>query len=97
MPDAAAPSSRPLLIAIDGRSASGKTTLTSALSAALPDTAVIHTDDICWNEPLFAWQHLLRDILTTLRRDGSLDYIPRPGPATTAPAGSPSRPATAPS
>ncbi len=67
---------RPLLVAIDGRSASGKSTVTAALATALGGAPVVHTDDLCWHEPMFAWQHLLREALTALRRDGALELTP---------------------
>ena len=67
---------RPLLVAVDGRSASGKSTLSAALATALGGAPVIHTDDLCWHEPMFAWEHLLREVLTLLRRDGALDFVP---------------------
>jgi len=60
---------RPRLVAVDGRSASGKSSLAAALQAAVPRSAVVHTDDIAWNEPLFAWGELLRDgVLVPLHR-----------------------------
>lgn len=67
---------RPLLVAVDGRSASGKSTVTGALATALGGAPVIHTDDLCWHEPMFAWEHRLREVLTALRRDGALDHVP---------------------
>lgn len=36
---------RPIVLAIDGRCGSGKSTLGAALSAALPDSVLLHTDD----------------------------------------------------
>jgi 2-phosphoglycerate kinase len=39
---------RPLVIAVDGRSSSGKTTLATRIAAVIPATAVVHTDDIVW-------------------------------------------------
>ena len=37
---------RPVIVAIDGRSGSGKTTFAAELSAQLPDATVVHLDDI---------------------------------------------------
>lgn len=43
LPDSAG---RPGVIAVDGRSASGKSTLAGFLHRAVPDSAVVHTDDV---------------------------------------------------
>ena len=61
-----APEGRPAIIAVDGRGGSGKTTLTTALTAA----------DLIWNEPLYDWDQLLVDTLTQLREAGCLDLVP---------------------
>ncbi len=61
---------------MDGRSGSGKTTVTSRLTSVVPDAQVLHIDDLDWNEPLFQWDHLLVAALTELRRSGSLDLRP---------------------
>ena len=61
---------------MDGRSGSGKTTVTSRLTSVVPDAQVLHIDDLDWNEPLFQWDHLLVAALTELRRNGSLDLRP---------------------
>lgn len=67
----------PLIVAIDGRSASGKSTLAGRLAGALPDAAVVHTDDLAWHEPLFEWAHLLRDgILRPARDGGGVSFTP---------------------
>ena len=70
------PAGRPGIIAVDGRSGSGKTTVTSRLTSVVPDAQVLHIDDLDWNEPLFQWDHLLVAALTELRRSGSLDLRP---------------------
>ena len=70
------PAGRPGIIAVDGRSGSGKTTVTSRLTSVVPDAQVLHIDDLDWNEPLFQWDHLLVAALTELRRNGSLDLRP---------------------
>ncbi len=92
---AAAQRTRPLVVAIDGRSASGKTTLADRLSSRLPDTTVVRTDDLAWHEPLFGWAHLLRDeVLRPAAQGAAVSFAPpawaargRPGtidvPATT--------------
>ena len=60
----------PVIVAIDGRSASGKSTLAGRLADRLPEAVVVHTDDLAWNEPLFQWQHLLRDGILRPAREG---------------------------
>ncbi|MGV1005335.1 MAG: uridine kinase family protein [Candidatus Nanopelagicales bacterium] len=47
------------VIAVDGRSAGGKTTLTARLVAALPAAKLVHTDDVAWWHDFFAWDDLL--------------------------------------
>ena len=71
-----APEGRPAIIAVDGRGGSGKTTLTTALTAAVPGAQAFHLDDLIWNEPLYDWDQLYVDTLTQLRRAGSLDLVP---------------------
>ena len=55
------PAGRPRVVAVDGRGVSGKTTLAARLHQHLPVSAVVHTDDLAWHEPLFGWGHLLAD------------------------------------
>ena len=71
-----APQGRPAIIAVDGRGGSGKTTLTTALVAAVPGAQAFHLDDLIWNEPLYDWDQLYVDTLTQLRQAGSLDLVP---------------------
>ena len=66
----------PCLVAVDGRSAGGKTTLAASLAAAVPRSAVLHADDLAWNEPLFGWAHLLVDLLTQVRTGESVRFQP---------------------
>ena len=70
------PQGRPAIIAVDGRGGSGKTTLTTALTAAVPGAQAFHLDDLIWNEPLYDWDQLYVDTLTQLRRVGSLNLVP---------------------
>lgn len=70
------PQGRPAIIAVDGRGGSGKTTLTTALAAAVPGAQAFHLDDLIWNEPLYDWDQLYVDTLTQLRQAGSLDLVP---------------------
>lgn len=56
---------------IDGRSRSGKTSLTAELGALGDDMAIIHTDDIAWHHSFFDWTPvLITGVLEPLRRDG---------------------------
>ena len=71
-----APEGRPAIIAVDGRGGSGKTTLTTALTAAVPGAQAFHLDDLIWNEPLYDWDQLYVDTLTRLHKAGCLDLVP---------------------
>lgn len=55
----AAPPTRPCFISIDGRSSSGKTTLAARLSALVPGSGVVHTDDVAWWHSRLGWDDLL--------------------------------------
>lgn len=64
---------RPRIVAVDGRSASGKSTLARRLADALAGSALVHTDDLAWYEPFFGWGHLLLDgVLAPLHRGESV-------------------------
>lgn len=67
---------RPWIVAIDGRGASGKSTLAARLHALEAASAVVHTDDLAWHEPLFSWGHLLAHVLRSLHEERSLSYRP---------------------
>lgn len=68
---------RPVLVAVDGRSASGKTTVARRIAEQIPGAVVIHTDDVAWWESFFAWDHLMAaGILMPLRQGGAVDYRP---------------------
>ena len=54
-------SGRPGVLAVDGRSNSGKTTLAARVRDMVPGSAVIHTDDIAWEHSRFGWADLLTD------------------------------------
>jgi DNA-binding transcriptional regulator YbjK len=51
----------PVIVAIDGRSVAGKTTLAAALATHTAGAAIVSTDDLAWHEPLFSWAELLRE------------------------------------
>jgi hypothetical protein len=70
-----------VVVAVDGRSAAGKTTLTAALHAEAErrgvPAAVVHTDDIAWYHSFFDWGHLLADgVLRPFRAGGAVSYVP---------------------
>lgn len=65
--------SGPFVLAADGRGASGKSTLARKIVESTPGSALVHTDDLAWNEPFFEWGHLLREVLQTLRAGDPLD------------------------
>ena len=64
-------------MAINGNSSSGKTSLSRRLAGALPQCAVLHTDDLAWHHGVFSWDELLiNDVLPALRAGRALDYRP---------------------
>lgn len=64
-------------MAVDGRSASGKSTLAEVLHRALPGSAVVHTDDVAWKHSFFDWAELLRDgVLARYRRGDAVRFRP---------------------
>src|SRR3954454_15352830 len=54
-----APEGRPPIIAVDGRSSSGKTTLSDRLATVISGAVVVRTDDIAWWHARFDWVGLL--------------------------------------
>ncbi|GIJ55068.1 hypothetical protein [Virgisporangium aurantiacum] len=89
------PDGRPAVLAVDGRSASGKSTLAGRLAAEIPGAVVVHTDDIAWWHAVLDWVDLLVDgVLAPVHRGEAVSYRPpkwdergRPG-AVEVPAGS---------
>jgi uridine kinase len=68
---------RPAIVAVNGHSSSGKTTLAGRLAARLPAAAVLHTDDLAWHQGVFAWDELLLEaVLPVVQAGGPLDYRP---------------------
>ena len=55
------PGTRSGVLAVDGRGASGKSTLAAAVNRAVPGSVVVHTDDIAWHHSFFDWTALARD------------------------------------
>jgi hypothetical protein len=70
-------SGRPMIVAIDGRSNNGKTSLAAGIGEAVPGSVVIHTDDIAWAHSRFGWADLLIDgILVPVHRGEAVSYRP---------------------
>ena len=68
---------QPQLVAVDGRSASGKTTLAETLHRVVPGSAVVHTDDVAWHHSFFDWTELLLgEVLEPARRGQAVKYRP---------------------
>ena len=70
-------SGRPAVLAIDGRSNNGKTTLAARIGELVPGSVVIHTDDIAWAHSRFGWADLLIDgILVPVHHGQAVSYRP---------------------
>jgi hypothetical protein len=70
-------SGRSVLVAIDGRSSSGKTTLAAGIRDAVDGAVVVHTDDIAWRHSVFGWDELLASgVLSPARRGEAVAYRP---------------------
>ena len=68
---------RGVVLAVDGRSSSGKTTLAARMQAAVPRAVVVHTDDIAWWHSRFGWADLLIDgILLPVHRGERVTFRP---------------------
>ena len=69
--------SRPVVLAVDGRSNTGKTTVAERIRELVPGSVVIHTDDIAWEHSRFGWADLLIDgILVPVRQGQGVSYRP---------------------
>ena len=74
---APARTSRPLVVAVDGRGGSGKTTLAARLRRLLPAAAVVHTDDVAWWHSRFGWGDLMiAGVLEPLHAGRGVRYRP---------------------
>jgi len=70
-------SGRPVVLALDGRSNAGKTTLAARIREAVPGSDVVHTDDIAWEHSRFGWADLLVDgILAPVRQGRGVSFRP---------------------
>jgi hypothetical protein len=68
---------RPVVLAVDGRSSSGKTTLAARLRDAVAGSAVVHTDDIAWWHSRFGWADLLAGgVLIPVRAGHPVSFRP---------------------
>ena len=68
----------PVVLAVDGRSSSGKSTLASRLADAVAGSAVVHTDDVAWQHSRFGWTDLLTgSILIPARAGQPVMFRPR--------------------
>src|SRR4051794_5268605 len=71
------PDRRPRLIAVDGRSGGGKTTLAKRIAAGVTRGAVVHSDDVAWWQSRFDWAWLLADgVLEPLRSGKAVAFRP---------------------
>jgi hypothetical protein len=70
-------SGRPAVLAVDGRSNNGKTTVAARIRELVPGAVVIHTDDIAWEHSRFGWADLLMDgILVPVHQGRAVSYRP---------------------
>ena len=68
---------RPWIVAVDGRSGAGKTSLVDRLLARVPHSDVVHTDDVAWHLSFFDWADELRDgVLEPLLQGEAVHYRP---------------------
>jgi hypothetical protein len=68
---------RGVVLAVDGRSSSGKTTLAARMQGTVAGSAVVHIDDIAWWHSRFGWADLLIDgILVPTHRGDQVSFRP---------------------
>jgi hypothetical protein len=66
----------PTVIAIDGRSASGKSTFAARLARAL-NAPLVHSDDVAWHHSFFDWWPLmLEQVIVPFRAGLAIDWQP---------------------
>ena len=65
------------VLAVDGRSSSGKTTLASRLADVAVRSTVVHTDDIAWCHSRFGWSDLLpQGVIEPFRTGDTVAFRP---------------------
>lgn len=70
-------SKRTSVVAVDGHSSSGKSSLGRRLQAALPSAGLLHTDDLAWHHGVFSWDTLLvGEVLPVVLSGAPLRYRP---------------------
>lgn len=68
---------RPAVLAVDGRSNNGKTTVAARIREKVRGSVVIHTDDIAFEHSRFGWADLLIDgILVPVHQGRAVSYRP---------------------
>ena len=68
---------RPAIVAVDGRSASGKSTLAARVAARHGAATVVHTDDVAWYLSFFDWdRELAGHVLEPVRQGLAVRYRP---------------------
>jgi uridine kinase len=66
----------PTILAVDGRSASGKTTFANRLSSAL-NAPLVHSDDVAWHHSFFDWWRLmLEQVIMPFRAGQAIEWKP---------------------
>lgn len=69
---------RPLLVAVDGRGGSGKSTISASLRAAVLGADVVATDDVAWHHSAFDWADLLAErVLEPVRAGRAVRWQPQ--------------------
>ena len=67
----------PGVVAVDGRSAGGKTTLAKRINKAVPGSTIVYTDDIAWHHSFFDWSELLlQEVLEPVLAGQGVAYRP---------------------
>jgi hypothetical protein len=70
-------SGRPPVLAVDGRSNNGKSTVAARIGDVVPGAVVIHTDDIAFEHSRFGWADLLiYGILVPVHQGRAVSYRP---------------------
>src|SRR6476469_8165080 len=73
------PLDRPWIVAVDGRSGSGKSTVANLLHQSVAASAIVHTDDVAWHHSFFDWTNLLLENILKPLRDGKAVRYQPPG------------------